>query len=59
LFKGYIDTTCINKELKLISNIVIYLNGRKEGSFTALITFMRSKQEQFELEDQLFPTWRD
>ena len=37
LFKGYIDKIYINKELKLISSIVIYLKGRKEMSFRALI----------------------
>ena len=37
MFKGYIDTTYINKELKLTSNIVIYLKGRKERSLGALI----------------------
>ena len=27
--KGYIDTIYINKKIKLISNIVIYIKGRK------------------------------
>jgi len=45
LFKGYIDTTYINKELKLISNIVIYIKGRKEGSFRALIEHSRGQNK--------------
>jgi len=41
LFKNYIDTTYVVKELKPISSIVIYLKKRKEKTLRALIKHSR------------------
>ena len=41
MFKDYIDTTYVDKELKPISSIVIYLKKRKKKSLRALIKHSR------------------